>query len=226
MLIGGRYLLRPVFRFIAASVCGKCSPPRRCCWCWVPHCLGCAGVVDGARYVYCGCATGGSEYRHELETAIDPFKGLLLVCSLSLSACHSTSGCFIPICVGSDKCGCAGGGENSRAVSAARLYGVRSSERMQFAGVLSRAVSLPLSSFLPLLHNAYSRRPDGAVAGDGDAFHDDHAAAMKLVDKWLSRQFNGPEEEDENHGSTMINRRLLSWALGVLSGDWSFADGK
>ncbi len=30
---------------------------------------------------------------------------------------------------------------------------------------------------------------------------------MKLVDKWLSRQFNGPEEEDENRGSTMINRR-------------------
>ncbi len=38
----------------------------------------------------------------------------------------------------------------------ARLYGVRSSERMQFAGVLSGAASLPLYSFLPLLHNAYS----------------------------------------------------------------------
>lgn len=39
---------------------------------------------------------------------------------------------------------------------------------------------------------------------------------MKLVDKWLSRQFNGPEEEDENRGSTMINPRSLSWASGVL----------
>lgn len=38
-------------------------------------------------------------------------------------------------------------------------------------------MSLPLSSFLPLLHNAYSGRPDGVVAGDGDAFHDDHAVA-------------------------------------------------
>ncbi len=97
---------------------------------------------------------------------------------------------------------------------------------MQFAGVLSQGVSLPLSSFLPLLHNAYSRATDGVVAGDGDAFHDDHAVADKLVDKWLSRQFNGPEEEDENRGSTMINPRSLSWASGVLVSDWSFADGK
>ncbi len=97
---------------------------------------------------------------------------------------------------------------------------------MQFAGVLSQAVSLPLCSFLPLLRNGCFRGPDGAVAGDGDAFHDDHAVAMKLVDKWLSRQFNGPEEEDENRGSTMINPRSLSWASGVLAGDWSFADGK
>ncbi len=97
---------------------------------------------------------------------------------------------------------------------------------MQFAGVLSQGVSLPLCSFLPLLHNAYSMVTDGAVAGDGDAFHDDHAAADELVDKWLSRQFNGPEEEDEKRGSTMINRRSLSWALDVLVSDWSFADGK
>jgi glutathione-regulated potassium-efflux system protein KefB len=32
MLIGGRYLLRPVFRFIASSGSGKCSLPPRCCW--------------------------------------------------------------------------------------------------------------------------------------------------------------------------------------------------
>lgn len=32
MLIGGRYLLRPVFRFIASSGSGRCSLPPRCCW--------------------------------------------------------------------------------------------------------------------------------------------------------------------------------------------------
>ena len=30
---------------------------------------------------------------------------------------------------------------------------------------------------------------------------------MKLIDKWLSRQFNGTDEEDENPGWKMINRR-------------------
>lgn len=58
----------------------------------------------------------------------------------------------------------------------ARLYGVRSSERMQFAGVLSQGGEFAFVLF-SLLHNAYSGRPDGVVAGDGDAFHDDHAVA-------------------------------------------------
>lgn len=39
MLIGGRFLLRPVFRFIAASGVREVLPPRRCCWCWVRRCL-------------------------------------------------------------------------------------------------------------------------------------------------------------------------------------------
>lgn len=39
MLIGGRFLLRPVFRFIAGSGVREYLPPPRCCWCWVPRCL-------------------------------------------------------------------------------------------------------------------------------------------------------------------------------------------
>lgn len=39
---------------------------------------------------------------------------------------------------------------------------------------------------------------------------------MKLVDKWLSRQFNGPEEEDEKPWVNDDKPRSLSWALGVL----------
>ncbi len=48
---------------------------------------------------------------------------------------------------------------------------------MQFAGVLSQGGEFALSSFLPLLHNAYSRATRWRCAGDGDAFHDDHAVA-------------------------------------------------
>ncbi|MFP1455629.1 hypothetical protein ACLB1O_26785 [Escherichia coli] len=58
----------------------------------------------------------------------------------------------------------------------ARSDGVRSSERMQFAGVLSQGgeFAFVLICFFATL---IPGRPDGAVAGDGDAFHDDHAVA-------------------------------------------------
>ena len=39
---------------------------------------------------------------------------------------------------------------------------------------------------------------------------------MKLVDKWLSRQFNGPEEEDEKPWVNDDKPVSLSWASGVL----------
>lgn len=39
MLIGGRFLLRPVFRFIAHPACARYSPPQRCCWCLARRCL-------------------------------------------------------------------------------------------------------------------------------------------------------------------------------------------
>ncbi len=59
MLIGGRYLLRPVFRFIAASGVGSVHRRDAAAGVGFRIVYGCAGVVDGARYVYCGCATGG-----------------------------------------------------------------------------------------------------------------------------------------------------------------------
>lgn len=80
----------------------------------------------------------------------------------------------------------------------ARLYGVRSSERMQFAGVLSQGGEFAFVLF--------------STASSQRLFQGDQMALllvtvtlsmmttpllMKLVDKWLSRQFNGPEEEDE-----------------------------
>ncbi len=130
MLIGGRYLLRPVSVLLQLLVCGKCSPPRRCCCVGFRIVYGCAGVVDGARYVIAGVLLAESEYRHELETAIDPSKACCLVCSLSLSACRSTWGALYPSVVGSDKCGCAGGGKILVLYLLARLYGVRSSERI------------------------------------------------------------------------------------------------
>ena len=78
------------------------------------------------------------------------------------------------------------------------LIGGRSSERMQFAGVLSQGGEFAFVLF--------------STASSQRLFQGDQMALllvtvtlsmmttpllMKLVDKWLSRQFNGPEEEDE-----------------------------
>lgn len=101
MLIGGRYLLRPVFRLLQLLACGKCSPLRRCCWCWVPHCL---WMRWGCRWrsvrLLRACCWRKVNIAMNWKRLSIPSKACCSVCSLSLSACRSTSGCFIPICCG------------------------------------------------------------------------------------------------------------------------------
>lgn len=187
MLIGGRYLLRPVFRFIAASGVREVFTAAT-----LLLVLGSALFMDalGLSMALGTCIAGvllaESEYRHELETAIDPFKGLLLGLffisvgmSLNLGVLY-THLLWVVISV-----------VVLVAVKIlvlyllARLYGVRSSERMQFAGVLSQGGEFAFVLF--------------STASSQRLFQGDQMAPllMKLVDKWLSRQFNGPEEEDE-----------------------------
>jgi glutathione-regulated potassium-efflux system protein KefB len=101
----------------------------------------------------------------------------------------------------------AGGGKNAGAVLLARIYGLRSSERMQFAGVLSQG-----GEFAFVLFSTASQR----------LFKDDQMALllvtvtlsmmttpllMKLVDKLLSRRLNQTDDEDEAPWVKMINRR-------------------
>ncbi|EIH5394785.1 glutathione-regulated potassium-efflux system protein KefB [Escherichia coli] len=200
MLIGGRYLLRPVFRFIAASGVREVFTAAT-----LLLVLGSALFMDALGLsmalgtFIAGVLLAESEYRHELETAIDPFKGLLLGLffisvgmSLNLGVLY-THLLWVVIAV-----------VVLVAVKIlvlyllARLYGVRSSERMQFAGVLSQGGEFAFVLF--------------STASSQRLFQGDQMALllvtvtlsmmttpllMKLVDKWLSRQFNGPEEEDE-----------------------------
>lgn len=186
MLIGGRYLLRPVFRFIAASGVREVFTAAT-----LLLVLGSALFMDvlglsmALGTFIAGVLLAESEYRHELETAIDPFKGLLLGLffisvgmSLNLGVLY-THLLWVVISV-----------VVLVAVKIlvlyllARLYGVRSSERMQFAGVLSQGGEFAFVLF--------------STASSQRLFQGDQMALlMKLVDKWLSRQFNGPEEEDE-----------------------------
>ncbi|QDK84332.1 glutathione-regulated potassium-efflux system protein KefB [Citrobacter amalonaticus] len=200
MLIGGRYLLRPVFRFIAASGVREVFTAAT-----LLLVLGSALFMDALGLsmalgtFIAGVLLAESEYRHELETAIDPFKGLLLGLffisvgmSLNLGVLYThllwvVASVVVLVAV-----------KTLVLYLLARLYGLRSSERMQFAGVLSQGGEFAFVLF--------------STASSQRLFQGDQMALllvtvtlsmmttpmlMKLIDKWLSRQLNGPDEEDE-----------------------------
>ena len=200
MLIGGRYLLRPVFRFIADSGVREVFTAAT-----LLLVLGSALFMDALGLsmalgtFIAGVLLAESEYRHELETAIDPFKGLLLGLffisvgmSLNLGVLYThilwvAASVIVLVVV-----------KMLVLYVLARLNGMRSSERMQFAGVLSQGGEFAFVLF--------------STASSQRLFQGDQMAlllvtvtlsmmttplVMKLIDKWLSRQFNGTDEEDE-----------------------------
>ncbi|WP_435607885.1 monovalent cation:proton antiporter-2 (CPA2) family protein [Pseudomonas knackmussii] len=79
VVIGGRYLLRPVFRVVARTGMPDLSTATALlvvvgtAW-LMEH----AGVSMGLGAFLAGLLLADSEYRHELESQIEPFKGLLL----------------------------------------------------------------------------------------------------------------------------------------------------
>lgn len=200
MLVGGRYLLRPVFRYIAASGVREVFTAAT-----LLLVLGSALFMDALGLsmalgtFIAGILLAESEYRHELEIAIDPFKGLLLglffisvgmALNLGVLYTHLLRVLVSVAVLVAVKIGVL--------YALARVYGLRSSERMQFAGVLSQGGEFAFVLF----SSASSQR----------LFHGDQMALllvtvtlsmmttpllMKLIDKLLSRRFNTAEDEDE-----------------------------
>ena len=79
VVIGGRYLLRPVFRIVAKTGLPEVSTATALLvvigTAWLMDLVG-VSMALGA--VLAGLLLADSEYRHELEAQIEPFKGLLL----------------------------------------------------------------------------------------------------------------------------------------------------
>ncbi|ECG5418052.1 glutathione-regulated potassium-efflux system protein KefB [Salmonella enterica subsp. enterica serovar Abaetetuba] len=196
MLIGGRYLLRPVFRFIAASgVREVFTAATLLLVLSAALFMDALGLSMALGTFIAGVLLAESEYRHELENAIDPFKGLLLGLffisvgmSLNLGVLYThllwvAASVVILVAI-----------KMLTLYLLARLYGIRSSERMQFASVLSQGGEF------------------ASTASSQRLFQGDQMALllvtvtlsmmttpllMKGIDKWLSRRLNGPEENDE-----------------------------
>ena len=202
MLIGGRYLLRPIFRYIAASGVREVFTAAS-----LLLVLGSALFMDALGLsmalgtFIAGILLAESEYRHELEVAIDPFKGLLLglffisvgmALNLGVLYTHIFTillGVLILVVV-----------KTLVLYVLGRMFGLRSSERQQFAGVLSQGGEFAFVLF--------------SAASSAKLFFGDQLPLllvtvtlsmmttpllMKGIDRLLARRFNETDENAEKH---------------------------
>lgn len=199
MLIGGRYLLRPIFRYIAATGVREIFTAAA-----LLVVLGSAmfmdalGVSMAMGTFIAGVLLAESEFQHELEIAIEPFKGLLLGLffisvgmALNLGVLYThlpevLAGVAILVAV-----------KGSVLYLLARIAGIRRSVRMQFAAVLSQG-----GEFAFVLFSAASTQK--LLQGDQMALllvivtlsMVTTPLLMQLVDRILEKRYN-PQEEDE-----------------------------
>ncbi|WP_017350043.1 glutathione-regulated potassium-efflux system protein KefB [Pantoea sp. A4] len=202
MLVGGRYLLRPILRYIAASGVREVFTAAA-----LLLVLGSALFMDtlglsmALGTFIAGILLAESEYRHELEVAIEPFKGLLLglffisvgmALNLGVLYTHIVEilvGVLLLVVV-----------KTLVLYVLARIYGMRSSERLQFAGVLSQggefafvlfsaasSVKLFTGDQLPLLLVTVTLSMMTTPL------------VMQGIDRILARRFNETEDSDEKH---------------------------
>jgi glutathione-regulated potassium-efflux system protein KefB len=79
VMVGGRYLLRPIFRFVAKADAVEVSTATALLVVmgvsWLMEQVGLSATLGA---FLAGVLLADSEYRHELESNLEPFKGLLL----------------------------------------------------------------------------------------------------------------------------------------------------
>lgn len=202
MLIGGRYLLRPIFRLIVASGVREVFTAAA-----LLVVLGSALFMDTLGFsmalgtFIAGILLAESEYQHELEIAIEPFKGLLLGLffisvgmALNLGVLYThillvLAGVIILVTV-----------KGAVLYGLSRVFGLRTSVRLQFSAVLSQGgefafvlfsaagaqkviSSSQLSLLLVVVTISMMTTP----------------LLMQWVDRILVKRYNDAEESDEKH---------------------------
>jgi glutathione-regulated potassium-efflux system protein KefB len=79
VMVGGRYLLRPIFRFVAKADAVEVSTATALLvvmgTAWLMEVVGVSATLGA---FLAGVLLADSEYRHDLESHLEPFKGLLL----------------------------------------------------------------------------------------------------------------------------------------------------
>ncbi|MFL7840984.1 glutathione-regulated potassium-efflux system protein KefB [Raoultella ornithinolytica] len=200
MLIGGRFLLRPVFRFIAGSGVREVFTAAT-----LLLVLGSALFMDALGLsmalgtFIAGVLLAESEYRHELEIAIEPFKGLLLgLFFISVGMALNLGVLYTHLLWVAASVAVLVAVKSLVLYGLARVYGVRSSERMQFAGVLSQGGEFAFVLFsLPASLRLFENDQMALLLVTVTLSMMTTPLLMTLIDQILSRRFNQPEEEDE-----------------------------
>ncbi|WP_410013264.1 glutathione-regulated potassium-efflux system protein KefB [Sodalis sp. C49] len=200
MLVGGRYLLRPLFRYVAmANVREVFTAASLMVVLGAALFMDMLGLSMALGTFIAGVLLAESEYRHELEIAIEPFKGLLLglffisvgmALNLGILYVHLltvVAGLAVLVLV-----------KGTVLYILARISGLRSSVRLQFAGVLSQGGEFAFVLF--------------SAAGAQKILSPDQLALllvtvtlsmittpllMQLIDLILVRRYNAQDEEGE-----------------------------
>ncbi|KAA8996353.1 glutathione-regulated potassium-efflux system protein KefB [Affinibrenneria salicis] len=200
MLIGGRYLVRPLFRFIAASGVREVFTAAA-----LLLVLGSALFMDALGLsmalgtFIAGVLLAESEYRHELEISIEPFKGLLLGLffisvgmALNLGVLYThilevLAGVLVLVAV---KCGVL--------YLLARQFGMRRSERLQFSVVLSQGGEFAFVLFsAAAAQNVLQGEQLPLLLVVVTLSMMTTPLLMTWVDRILTRRYNAKDETDE-----------------------------
>ncbi|AIN12987.1 glutathione-regulated potassium-efflux system protein KefB [Yersinia pseudotuberculosis] len=200
MLIGGRYLLRPLFRYIVASEVREVFTAAA-----LLVVLGSALFMDALGLsmalgtFIAGILLAESEFQHELEIAIEPFKGLLLglffisvgmALDLGVLFTHLLDvllGVLVLVFI-----------KSAILYGLARVFGLRRSVRLQFAGVLSQGGEFAFVLFSA----AFSQRVLNAeqlalLLVVVTLSMMTTPLLMQVIDRILVRRYNAQEESDE-----------------------------
>ncbi|CNB33696.1 glutathione-regulated potassium-efflux system protein KefB [Yersinia similis] len=200
MLIGGRYLLRPLFRYIVASGVREVFTAAA-----LLVVLGSALFMDALGLsmalgtFIAGILLAESEFQHELEIAIEPFKGLLLglffisvgmALDLGVLFTHLLDvllGVLALVFI-----------KSTILYSLSRVFGLRRSVRLQFAGVLSQGGEFAFVLFSAAFSQGVLNAEQLALLLVVVTLSMmTTPLLMQVIDRILVRRYNAPEESDE-----------------------------
>jgi glutathione-regulated potassium-efflux system protein KefB len=200
MLLGGRLLLRPLFRYIASSGVREIFTAAA-----LLVVLGAAlfmemlGLSMALGTFIAGVLLAESEFRHELEIAIEPFKGLLLglffisvgmVLNIGVLYSHLAEILLAVLLLVAIKSGVL--------YALARIFGLHHSVRLQFAAVLSQGGEFAFVLFsAALAQNLFNPDQLALLLVVVTLSMTTTPLLMQVIDRILARRYNAKDDHGE-----------------------------